>query len=205
VGSFWAEVGKDRERKLRQQRRNDAWLRKQAGIDERRSQRQEVAQAKATKAEQARQAREDGLAEVEARDAALVEELAGFLDVLPAVVALEPRTLGWLRAHPPTVEFEPPDLEPAGRRPVWSDFAPPEPGLFGRWRYERAVSEAQAQLAQAGQEYDQRCAALRSSSRSTYPTSTSSRPSERGATSPRSSGSTRCHVRTRTRRGSTPT
>ena len=91
----WAEIGKDRERKLRQQRRTDAWLRKQAGADERRSQVQGVAQAKSTKAEQARQAWEDGLAEVQARGTALAEELAGFVGVLSAVVALEPRTLGW--------------------------------------------------------------------------------------------------------------
>lgn len=132
MGSFWAEIGKDRERKLRQERRTDAWLRKQFSIDERRSERQGVAQAKPTKAEQAGQAREDGLAEVEERAAALAAELAGLVDVLSAVVALDLRTLGWLRAHPPHVEFARPDPRPAGRRPGVGRCGPAFTGVGGR-------------------------------------------------------------------------
>lgn len=160
MNSFWAEFGKDHDRKLRQQRRAEAWMRKQAGIDQRRTERQQAAQAKLSRTELARQAREDGLAEVEARTAAMEAELASFTDVLPAVVALAPRTPTWLRAQPPVIEFVPPDLAPAGRRPTWNDFAPPEPGRFGRWKYERLVSEAQARFARAGQEYDLRCEEL---------------------------------------------
>jgi restriction system protein len=165
VGSFWTEIGRDRELRLRQQRRVDAWTRKQMGIDERRAERQHAASPRVSAAELARRSREAGLAEVEARTTALADELARFTSLLPAIVALPPQTFALLREQTPSSEFVMPDLEAAGRRPAWPDFAPPEPGLFGRRKHERTVAEAQAALTRAGQEYDRRCADLIDSAR----------------------------------------
>jgi restriction system protein len=160
VTSFWGEIGKDRQQRARQQHRAEVWARTQLDRDQRRAEREETARTKASRAEQARLAREEGLAEAAARTTALTDELVGLTELLPAVVGSAPRTPGFLSGRVPVVEFVPPDLEGVGRRPSWADFAPPEAGLFGRRKYERAVAEAQAALAAAGADYDRRCAEL---------------------------------------------
>lgn len=158
--SFWGEIGKEREQRVREQRRAEVWARKQLESDQRRAERADSVQTRVTRAEQARLAREEGLADAEARTAAVVEELAAFVDLLPAVVGLTPRTIGFLRRSVPVGEFVAPDVDGLGRRPSWADFAPPEPGVFGRRKYERTVAEAQAALAAAGRDHDRRCAQL---------------------------------------------
>lgn len=154
MGSFWDEISKDRDRKRREQRSTDAWLRREAEADAKRTMKAVAGAAGASRAEDARQAREAGEAEASARNAALAARIAALADVLPAVVVLPPRTLEMLRQDAPILEFEPPAPDPAQRRPAWTNYAPPEPGVFGRRKYERAVNDARAAFRQASQDFD---------------------------------------------------
>ena len=154
VTSFWSELSKDRDRKRRVQRRTDAWVLKETMAERQRAQPENVATSGANRAEEARNARDAGQAEAERRNAALGDELASLAGVLSAVVAQPPRTLSALRSQVPFIAFEPPESDAGQSRPTWRDFAPPEKGMFGRWKYERAVAAAQAAFMRACQEHD---------------------------------------------------
>lgn len=173
MASFWSEISKDRERRRRGQRRVEAWVRKETVAAQRRAERADAAASKADRAEEARHAREAGLAEAERCNTALAEELARFAGLLGAVVDLPARTLPFMRRDVSLVEFDPSESDDAEPRPAWADFAPPERGVFGRWKYERAVAAARTAFDRASQDYDRRRAAAQEAARRARPTSTS--------------------------------
>jgi restriction system protein len=136
-GSFWDELGRDRERRRRAEM---ARLRAEAQIrkDERRA-------AARAQRETAAESRARGAAEAAERQAELDARMAELTGVLRAVVAFPVPTVDELRGSPPEVEPEPGDEQP----PRWSDYAPPEPGLFGHLGHRRAEAGARARFDEA--------------------------------------------------------
>lgn len=144
MGSYWSEISKDRERRRRDQRRTDAWVRKELNAEVVRQARRAASASGVSQAEQARLDRAIGTADADMRNADLARELASMVDALAAVVAMPARTIDAMREDVPLPEFEPPDLERLGPLPVWLDYAPPEPGFLGRRKYEKSIVEAKA-------------------------------------------------------------
>lgn len=154
MASFWDEIGKDRARRRRRRRQVEAWNARERAAGQRPAAREATTSARTQRAEEARARLETGLAEAERRKAALAEELHTLSDVLRAVLALPARTLDALRDEVPAVAFRAPPVEP---RPSWSDFVPPEPAsLFGRRKYEKAVTAAQAEYDRAYRDHERR-------------------------------------------------
>jgi restriction system protein len=145
VSSFWDEFRRDQDRRQREQRRNEEWLRKEADADRRRAGRGEEALSRAERAEAARREREEGLADAQQGNAGLAATLAAQAGVLAAVVASPPPSLEKLRSGLEETVFVP-DGVAEDPRPVWQDFAPDEPRFLGRRRYEREVAEARGQF-----------------------------------------------------------
>jgi hypothetical protein len=143
-GSFWDELGRDRERRRRTE---VARLRAEARI--RRDERRAGGGSRREKAASERTERE---AEAKALQADLDARMGALTGVLRAVVASAIPTIDELRSSPPEVEPEPAHDDP----PRWSDFAPPEPGLLGRFRHRRAEEEARARFEHAYAEFARR-------------------------------------------------
>lgn len=148
VSSFWDEFRRDQDRRQREQRRGEEWLRKEAEADRRRARRGEEALSRKERAEAARREREEGQMDAQQRNASLAATVAAQAGVLAAVVASPRPSLDELRSGFEGAAFDPDDVA-EDPRPVWQDFAPDEPRFLGRRRYEREVAEAQGQFNRA--------------------------------------------------------
>jgi restriction system protein len=148
VGSFWDEFRREQDRRRRDQRRHEAWMRKTAEADQRRAERDGQALSRVERAEAARREREEGQLEAQRRNDGIASTLAGHAGVLAAVVASPPTSLDKLREGTEESTFVAEDVA-EDPRPVWQDFAPAEPGFFGRRRYDREVVEARGRFNRA--------------------------------------------------------
>lgn len=148
MSSYWGEFQRDQDRRQREQRRREAWLRKEADADRRRARRGEEALSRAERAEAARREGEEGQTDAQQRNAHLAATLDAQAGVLAAVVASSPPSLEKLRSGFEETVFFPDDVA-EDPRPAWQDFAPDEPRFLGRRRYEREVAEARGQFNRA--------------------------------------------------------
>ena len=142
-GSFWNELGRDRERR----RRADT---EAPPLDGRRAAARRRPAASPV----------DGAAEAARRQAEVDARLTELTGVLRAVVAAPVPTIAdltGLAAHAPVVAL----AAPVEEAPQWADFLPRGSGLFARFRQARAEADAHARFDAAFAEFDRRRAESR--------------------------------------------